>query len=813
MWLHAVSVGEVLAAVPLVRALRQALPAAPVFVSTTTLAGRAAAEGRLRGLAEGVFYAPIDYVWCVRRVYRRLRPRALVVMETEIWPNLWREARRFGCALVIVNGRISDRALPRYRRFAWFFRQALAWPDALLAQNGRERERYLALGARNAVTAGNLKYDFSPSGAPPDAVVQLIGRVRPGRVWIAASTMPPALPGDPDEDAAVLEAFRHAARPGLLLILVPRKPERFDAAAALLRREGIPFLRRSELTESAVLELPGVLLLDSIGELSSLFGLADVVFMGGTLNHRGGHNILEPAAFGKPVIAGPHMENFADIAARFASAGALVTVPGAVALGAAVASLLDSAQLRADLGEKARALAAAERGATTRAAETIVECYWNAIPRTAPAPRAFLWPLTLLWRAGSAIKRRRDTARHTRLSTPVVSVGGISAGGAGKTPIVLWLAERLGRPSPAPDTRAPGGPGDLGAGDLGGAAAAFQAAESGSPAESGSQPAGASCGAASQATAISQPAGDTTELPTPVGRTPSSAPDPLVRLPLTCESGVATRSTSSFPQPGAPAPAILLRGYRRRSRHAVILAPGEPAPVADTGDEAQIYLRAGIASLGIAAGRASAGRELEARFRPSLFLLDDGFQHWRLHRDFDLVVLDGFDPFAGGAVLPLGRLREPTAALRRADAVVVTRIENAAAIERAVRRAGCSAPLFTARFVPDGWIDSISGQSATPPERCCAFCGLGNPGSFWASLRAAGIQPALRRAFADHHKYTREELDSMSKGVDGLLTTEKDAANLPGDWRGRVFWLKLRVEIDREPELLALIRRRLSRAP
>ncbi|MGE5489477.1 MAG: tetraacyldisaccharide 4'-kinase [bacterium] len=739
IWLHAVSVGEVLAAVPLVRALRQALPTAPVFVSTTTLAGRAAAEDRLRGLAGGIFYAPIDYAWCVRRVFRRLRPRALVVMETEIWPNLWRESRRFGCALVIVNARISDRALPRYRRFAWFFRQALAWPDAVLAQSEQDRERYASLGATNAVASGNLKYDFAPSGAPPEAVVRLMEHVRPTLVWIAASTMPPAAPSDPDEDEAVVEAFRAATRPGLLLILVPRKPERFDSAAALLRREGIPFLRRSELSASAALELPGVLLLDSIGELSSLFGLADVVFMGGTLNHRGGHNILEPAAFGKPVIAGPHMENFADIAARFAAAGALVTVRDAAALGGAVSKLLDDAQLRAELGEKSRAVAASERGATARVAEAIVECYWNAIPRTAPALRALLWPLTLLWRAGSAVKRGIDTARRTRLATPVISVGGISAGGAGKTPIVLWLAERL-----AADPTLTTGP--------------------------------------------TPPVRQTLS----VGRTPSSAPDPQVR-PHT--------------------PAILMRGYRRRSRRPVILAPGERAPVADTGDEAQIYLRSGIAALGIAADRASAGRLLESRFHPSVFLIDDGFQHWRLHRDFDLVVLDGLDPFAGGAVLPLGRLRETPAALRRASAVVVTRINSAAAVERAIRRAGCSAPVFTARFLPDGWIDSATGRPSTPPERCCAFCGLGNPGSFWASLRMAGIEPVLLRAFTDHHKYTREELDSMSKGVDGLLTTEKDAANLPGDWRGRVFWLKLRVEIDREAELLALIRQRLAGMP
>lgn len=142
IWLHAVSVGEVLSSMELLRRLRAEFPRAPLFVSATTLAGMAAAEDKLGALADGVFYAPIDYCWAVRRVLRRLRPRAVVVMETEIWPNLYREAKRAGCALVVVNGRISDRAAPRYRALRWFFRQVLAWPDAILAQTEVSGRRY-----------------------------------------------------------------------------------------------------------------------------------------------------------------------------------------------------------------------------------------------------------------------------------------------------------------------------------------------------------------------------------------------------------------------------------------------------------------------------------------------------------------------------------------------------------------------------------------------------------------------------------------------------------------------------------------------
>ncbi|HWR53479.1 MAG TPA: tetraacyldisaccharide 4'-kinase [Bryobacteraceae bacterium] len=702
VWVHAVSVGEVVSATGLLRALRAELPDAPLYVSVSTVAGRAVAEERLRGIAEGVFYAPIDYALFVRRVFRTLQPRAVVVLETEIWPNLWREAKRFGCALVVVNGRISDRALPRYRRLKAFFRPILGLADAILTQSEQDRARYQELGFETAVCAGNLKYDFAPAGAPPHVLRRVIEASRPVRVWVAASTMPPAQPGDPDEDEAVIAAFQKVARPGLLLILVPRKPERFDSAAALLTREGIPFLRRSALTGTETLDLPGAILLDSMGELSGVFALADIVFMGGTLAHRGGHNILEPAAYGKPVIAGPHMENFAEIAEKFTAARAVLRISSAAELPCALESLLND-PARDGIGERARLVAEAERGATARAAREIVARYWQAVPRRFSRARWLLAPLTRIWLLGGAWKRRRDVARQVRLGTPVVSVGGIAVGGAGKTPAVLWLAGQFDNV------------------------------------------------------------------------------------------------------------AVLTRGYRRKVKSDIILNLGAAAPTAETGDEAQIYLRARVGPVGIGADRGRVGREVEARFAPSLFLLDDGFQHARLHRDFDLVVLDGLDPFAGGAVIPLGRLREPVEAVRRADAVLVTRVSRADGVEAALRGAGYKGPVFTGRVVADKWVDSTTGEPAEVPERTGAFCGLGNPASFWATLRSAGVEPEFRRAFPDHHKYTREELEELGSGVDALLTTEKDAANLPGDWRGRALWLRIRLEVERGEELVGLIRERVRR--
>ena len=194
IWLHAVSVGEVLSVIELARRLRAEFPRAALFVSTTTLAGRATARSKLAGLATGVFYAPIDHVFAVRRVLRTLQPALVIIVETEIWPNLFREAKRAGCGLIILNGRISDRTERRYRQQRWFFREVMRWPDAVVVQSELMRDRYLAAGMRLArlMVGGNLKYDVVPQAAAPESPVRrFIESLRPAEIWVAASTMPP----------------------------------------------------------------------------------------------------------------------------------------------------------------------------------------------------------------------------------------------------------------------------------------------------------------------------------------------------------------------------------------------------------------------------------------------------------------------------------------------------------------------------------------------------------------------------------------------------------------------------------------------
>jgi tetraacyldisaccharide 4'-kinase len=726
VWFHAVSVGEVLSAVELIRRMRADRPRSEIFVSTTTLAGRATADRALGGLADGVFYAPIDYRSVVRRVLRRLRPALVVILETEIWPNLYREAKRAGASLLVVNGRISDRALPRYRKWAWFFRHALRWPDQILAQSEQDAIRYVQAGAaRERVrVAGNLKYDFEPPARLAPEIAAFFERVRPAEVWIAASTMPPAVAGDPDEDDAVVEAFQTLAKahPGLLLILAPRRPERFEVAAGKLARAGVSFVRRSTLGAGGSDPVsPGVLLLDSIGELAAVFGRASVVFMGGTLASRGGHNILEPAYFAKPIMAGPHMENFAAIAEEFSLAGGVVRIASAAELAPAVETLLRDRSRAAEMGRRARELAMSKRGVVARIAQELMQAAARGVPsppRT-PAARLALGPLAALWEIGNRWNLARKRAAQRKLDTPVISVGSLNMGGAGKSPVVAHLARRL--------------------------------------AEQGREP------------------------------------------------------------------AILTRGYRRKSANGVLVVPrGQRAAVSETGDEAQMFVRSGVAHVGIGADRYQAGRAVEAHCKPGVFLLDDGFQHVQLARDHDIVLVDALDPLGGG-IFPLGRRREPLGALARAAIVLVTRTEPGGSIEgieRLVRRHNATAPIFRSRVTPREWVQIGScARLATgdPPfRRVAAFCALGSPRAFRRTLRELDLEPVVCRAFRDHHRYRPEELrrlaeEASAAGAEAIVTTQKDVMNLCEGAAEllaphRTYWLTIEVEIENEAELL----RRLS---
>jgi 3-deoxy-D-manno-octulosonic-acid transferase len=372
IWIHAVSVGEALTARALVTDLKSRYPGLRIFLSTTTLTGQQVARTRLPDV-DAVFFFPIDWPPFVRRTLRLVRPRLFIMMETEIWPNLLRACRRRGVKTMLVNGRISSRSYPRYRLARPFFRRVLANVDRFCMQSEESARRIIDIGADPArvTVTGSLKFD---SLETPAAVAAGRGAGRVLRyfrlpasrlVFMAASTVK----GEEDAVLAAYAAVRRA-HPTALLVLAPRKPERFGDADALARAEGLRVVRRTELAVDAE-PRADVVILDTIGELAHVFQIATVVFVGGSLVDHGGHNILEPAVHGKPIVFGPHMQNFAEIAAAFLREQAAVQVHDAGALVTTVVRLMGDPVERARLGAAARALVEANRGAKPRTLDAV----------------------------------------------------------------------------------------------------------------------------------------------------------------------------------------------------------------------------------------------------------------------------------------------------------------------------------------------------------------------------------------------------------------------------------------------------------
>jgi 3-deoxy-D-manno-octulosonic-acid transferase len=364
IWVHAVSVGEVLAVGPLLAALRVRFPALRLFVSTATITGQAVARQRLA--ADGVLYAPFDFPGPVRRTLAALDPALLVLVETELWPNLIHETRRRGARVALVNGRISPRSFARYRRVRPLMERLLAEVDLFLMQSEPHAARVRELGAPEARVRvlGNLKFDALPPAAPDEGLLRLLAGPADRPLWIAGSTVA-------GEEALVLAAFRElrARFPRSLLLIAPRHPERFGEVAALVAAEGFRCRRRTR-TEGQPDE-HDVLLLDTLGELAQLYPLASVVFVGGSLVPAGGHNVLEAAMAGRAVVVGPHMENFSEIVEGFRAEEALVQVASAEELGAEVAGLMADHARRQELGERARALVERNRGAVQRTVDAL----------------------------------------------------------------------------------------------------------------------------------------------------------------------------------------------------------------------------------------------------------------------------------------------------------------------------------------------------------------------------------------------------------------------------------------------------------
>jgi len=361
IWIHAVSVGEVLASRILVEPLKKRFPKHRIFLSTSTVAGQAVARQRVHGI-DGHFYAPFDFPSPVRKVLDTLQPDLLVIVETELWPNLIQEAKARGTKVALVNGRISPRSYPRYMKIKGLLKSTLANVDAYFMQAEPHAERIRAMGApasRVSVT-GNLKFDALDGGRPKERLARIILSEPARPIVVAGSTVP-------GEEEIVLKAL-HLARekaPNIGLILAPRHPDRFSEVPAIVEAAGFRCVRRTDI-EPGQWKSGDVLLLDTLGELASVYSLATVAFVGGSLVPQGGHNMLEVSASGVPVLTGPNVQNFQEIANEFHREGALIFVKDAAEMAREIVSFVTDKARRDEVGGKGRALIEPNRGALGR---------------------------------------------------------------------------------------------------------------------------------------------------------------------------------------------------------------------------------------------------------------------------------------------------------------------------------------------------------------------------------------------------------------------------------------------------------------
>lgn len=746
IWLHCVSVGETEAARPLVQSLQERFPSHRLVISTTTVTGQKIAQEAFGRHAAAVFYFPIDWAWTVRRVLRNLQPAAVLIMETELWPHLLRECHRRSIPVALINGRISGTSFGRYQMIRPFIKGVLARISIALMQSEPDAARIRDLGmpSERILMPGNLKFDSAESSIDHAVTAKLrdrFGLDRDARLIVAASTHDP-------EEQVILDSFRQLkiseTASQARLLIAPRHPERFGEVATLLEDSGFTWSRRSSPEQTGDRESE-VVLLDSIGELRAIYPLADIAFVGGSIAPHGGHNVLEPAARGVCVVTGPHTQNFAAITKAMLTEEAIVQLPPAASTAAAAAglsqtlhNLLSHDSLRHEIGKRAKVVCDRNRGATEKTLQVIAsllearKATGASIPypelsvntgQMNPAVTLALTPFGALY--GAAMKARRalygsGRFRVHELGAPVISVGNLTMGGTGKTPLVEWIAREL------------------------------------------------------------------------------------------AETGVRV--------------CILTRGYGRQNAGSrTIVSDGQEilADAAEAGDEPLLLAEKlqGQAAVISDADRVRAAAWALEKLHPDVFILDDGYQHLRVARDLNILTLDATNPWGNGKLLPAGMLRESPAELQRADCIVITRADDphsVAALRSEITARGNHAPVFDSRMKLSEVRASRSDEAAdvtarSKASRFAAFCGLGNPESFFSLLRRSGYQLALAKAFRDHYRYQQTDVDQLehearAQGAQALLTTAKDEVKL----RSLTFSLPcliadIEMEIDQDSSLRALV--------
>ncbi len=734
IWVHAASVGEIVAASPLITEFHKKFPQSPILVSVFTSSGYEMANRIIKD-ADSIIHFPFDLPWLSANLVYRVRPRVFMPVETELWPNFLRACKKLDIPVLMVNGRISDKSVKRYRYLYSLWDEILSSIKVFAMQSKVDADNILKLGADPALVTvtGNTKFDQTYTNVSESEKHNLLLELGLGDnqgVFLAGST-------HKGEEEHVLKAYNDIKRvfPEAKLVIAPRSVLRTNAILDLCDQYCFTAVTRTQLQEQYSTG-HDVVILNTIGELGKMYSVGDVIFVGGSLIPHGGHNILEPAAHGKAIIVGPNMFNFKDTHVLFKNRNAVVTVKNGADLAKEALKLFQNDDERHRMEEETLAICRENRGAAERTADILndllIKVEQNKVKATDKLEnfqtyfmqlvhnkepqglltRGIVIILYLLSHVYSVLVNLKldcykfGIIQSKKLDCFVISLGNITVGGTGKTPTAQHLAKYIR--------------------DLG------------------------------------------------------------YRV------------------------VILNRGYRAKWQGEVgLVSDGKHIYMeADqAGDEAYMLAKH-LPEVPVLIGpdRSKTGQYAVEHFGAEVAILDDGFQHWKLKRDVDVVLIDSVNLFGNGYVLPRGTLREPITHLERADVCLMTKVDQGLPgfnkyIRDQIAKYGSNPIVVESIHHPQScielcdWKRNIADEgmpiSTIKGKKVVALSAIGNPTSFEQTVCSTGAEIIESFRFPDHHEYTQEEMvDAMEQavrqGAEAIVTTEKDAVKLPMEFLAAV---------------------------
>lgn len=731
IWVHAASVGEIVATSPLIKEFRQEFPKSPILVSVVTTSGYEMANRIIKD-ADSIIYFPLDLPFVAASVLRRIHPRIFLNVETELWPNFFMTARQMHIPVMMVNGRISEKSVRRYKYMFSILTDMIGTVKFFAMQSSIDADYIKQLGApKELVTVtGNTKFDQTYTDVTPEQkknFFDTMGLHEGDEILIAGST-------HRNEEGYILKAFRAVREnhPNARLIIAPRETLRTREVITICKSAGFKVGTRTELQKRPP-DNEDIIIIDTVGELGQIYSIGDVIYVGGSLVTHGGHNILEPAAHGKAIIVGHHMENFKDTHALFKNRNACITVNDADELAEETKKLFDAPEIRKRLEEETLKIVQENRGAARKSAVllrkvlTDYETKENARhPRTTQKVEnlktyfidvlhskeghgifmnffmGILYLFSLIYEQLVNIKLlgyKLGISGKESLDCYVISLGNITVGGTGKTP----TAQRLAR-----DIR-----------DMG-----YKVV-------------------------------------------------------------------------------ILNRGYRAKWHGEIgIVSDGKELHMdaSEAGDEA-VMLAKHLPNVPVLIGaeRAVTGKYAIDHFGAEVAILDDGYQHWQLTRNMDILLVDAVNVFGNGHLLPRGTLRESMSHISRADVCLITKIDQAETgageyIRDTVHKYNKDARIIGSIHQPRcfialaDWFKDLSQDGIDiekiSGKKVMAVSAIGNPESFERTLRDLGAEVIESLRYPDHHEYTMAEMQDVLRQADALdaeaiVITEKDAVKIP----------------------------------